>query len=123
MNRANGPSRRHSPFSAPGREAGSLEFEAAVAVAVADEIMNDMAVVWAIAVGWIWRGVGGRSIVARGTFVGRECAADSVEATCCSDIRIKRGPITDHRMACGARGTNSGEHFGLCEAWIVSRVL
>lgn len=43
INRAKGPSRRHSPFSAPGREWESLEFEIIVATAVADGSMIDMA--------------------------------------------------------------------------------
>ena len=51
--REKGPSKRHSPFSAPGLESGSLEFVNAVAAEVAEDSMMDKAVGWSMAVGCI----------------------------------------------------------------------
>lgn len=88
MKREAGPSRRHSPFSAPGLSSVLLAIEVAVAVAVSTaEKAEGM-----IPVEVICRGLVGNT-VDKATSLGRARKGDSVEEACCRNDMKLRGCV------------------------------
>lgn len=85
MKREAGPSRRHSPFSAPGLSLVLLAIEVAVAVAVSATEKTEAT----IPVEAIWRGAVGNA-VDKATSLGRARKGDNVEEACCrNDIKLR----------------------------------